>query len=173
MSNIMLFAEGMLSKKQVIDEFGIPETLQADLFAILKPRVGKLYWKMDVDPALAKVFGGVGRPPFANDESSFEKEALKVNAITQAVEPFERIAQGIERLIDLFEPRTDERENATIAMLTTAEAAKKMGLNVQTVREWCRDGKLGVRTGSRWLISPDEVKQYLRGQLLIKGKVAG
>jgi excisionase family DNA binding protein len=91
----------------------------------------------------------------------------------QVAEPFERIAQGIERLIELFEPRTDERENSTIEVLTTAVAAKKMGLNVQTVREWCREGKLGVRTGSRWLISPDEVEQYLRGQLLIKGKVAG
>jgi excisionase family DNA binding protein len=96
-----------------------------------------------------------------------------VNETYLAPEPFERIAQGIERLIEVLVPQVETPKNLVVEMLTPAQAAKKMGLNVQTVREWCRAGKLGVRTGGRWLISPDEVKQYLRGQLLIKGKVAG
>ena len=93
--------------------------------------------------------------------------------INHAVEPFERIAQGIERLIEVLVPRVEIPKNSVVEMLTPAQAAKKMGLNVQTVREWCREGKVGVKAGGKWLISPDEVKQYLRGQLLIKGKVAG
>jgi excisionase family DNA binding protein len=88
------------------------------------------------------------------------------------VAPFERIAQGIERLIEVLVPQ-EEPEKPLMVMLTPAEAAQQMKLNVQTVREWCREGKLGVKSGSKWLISPDEVKQYLRGQLLIKGKVVG
>jgi excisionase family DNA binding protein len=172
MREFMAFAEGLLTKQQVIKEFGIPKRLEAKLFAILKPTHG-LYRKKDVDPALDTVWEAENRPPSASDEFSFEKEDFKVNVMTQAAEPFERIALGIERLIEVFIPRVEVPENSVVEMFTPAQAAKKMGLHVQTVREWCREGKLGVRTGRKWLISPDEVKQYLRGQLLIKGRVAG
>lgn len=173
MSDVLMFAEGLLTKQQVIEEFGIPKNLESKLFAILKPKVGKLFWKDEAKSVLATILGIGNRPPFANDEFSFEKEDLKVNVMTQAVEPFERIAQGIEKLIEVFVPRVEVPENSVVEMFTPAQAAKKMGLHVQTVREWCREEKLGVRVGRRWLISPDEVKQYLRGQLLIKGRVAG
>jgi excisionase family DNA binding protein len=134
--------------------------------------VGKLYWKEEAKEAVKTVVGVGNRPPFSNEEFSFEKEDSMIG-INHAVEPFERIAQGIERLIEVLVPRVEIPKNSVVEMLTPAQAAKKMGLNVQTVREWCREGKVGVKAGGKWLISPDEVKQYLRGQLLIKGKVAG
>ena len=86
-------------------------------------------------------------------------------------QPLERIATCLEKLAGVLVPKVDEPRPDTVLMLTPAEAAKQMRLNVQTVREWCRGGRLGVRTGGRWLISPDEVKRHLRGEELIKGKV--
>lgn len=170
---MMLFAEGLLTKEQVVQDFGIPTNLESDLFSVLRPRVGELYLKRDVEPAIDKVLPARNRPDFANNGSPVDKENTKVNETYLAPEPFERIAQGIERLIDVLVPRMEVSENSAAEMFTPSQAAKKMGLNVQTVREWCRGGRLGVRAGRKWLISPDEVKQYLRGQLLIKGKVAG
>jgi len=86
MSSITLFAEGLLSKQQVMDEFGVPKELESKLFAILKPRVGKLYWKREVDPALEKVLGIGNRPAFANDESPSDKEYSNMGAVNQLLE---------------------------------------------------------------------------------------
>ena len=87
-------------------------------------------------------------------------------------DPLQRIATALERVAEAVVPRAAGRADAGVEMLTPTEAAKQMKLHVQTVREWCREGKLGVRAGRRWLINPGEVKQYLRGQL-IKGRLVG
>lgn len=175
MSSVMLFAEGLISWSQAVDDLGITKELQPKLLAAVKPRCGKLYWKEEVKSALEKILGVESRPAFAEEGYSSEKEDSNMNAVGQiegVAGPFERIAQGIERLIGVLVPQ-EKSQNLVIAVLTPAEAAKQMKLNVQTVREWCREGKLGVKAGSKWLISPDEVRHYLRGQLLIKGKVVG
>ena len=86
MSSIMLFAEGLLSKQQVMDEFGVPKELESKLFAILKPKVGKLYWKEEAKSALAKILGSGNRPAFANDESPSDKEYSNMVAGNQLLE---------------------------------------------------------------------------------------
>lgn len=173
MSGVMMFAEGLLTREQAIAEFGIPQELESSVFSLLQPRIGDLFLKKDVNAALEEVLGVVNRPSLTQTESLKGEESFKVSGISQAVEPFERIAQGIERLIEVLVPRNQEPVDVSRVMLRPAEAAEQMKLNVQTVREWCREGKLGVKAGGKWLISRDEVKQYLRGQLLIKGRVAG
>jgi excisionase family DNA binding protein len=174
MSDLMCFAEGLLSKQQVVSEFGIPKELEQKLFAVLKPTYGSLYLKRDAAVVLEEVLAR-NRPPLTEDEFSFRKEDMNVKNVEQSLRldgPFERIAEGIERLIGLLVPQVGIAEHPVNVMFTPAEAAKQMKLNVQTVREWCREGKLGVKTGGKWLISSDEIKQYLRGQLLIKGNAS-
>lgn len=173
----MAFAEGLLSKQQVIDEFGIPKNLEADLFAILKPKVGKLYWKKDVDPALEKVLGVGDRPPFADHKSSFEKEDLKVNGVglvEHANTPWNRIADSLEQLVAVFLPKTTP-DNVTPddVSYTTAQAATLLNRHVDVVREYCRQGVFGVRDASgKWVIRHSEIEKFRIGQLLVHGKGA-
>ena len=104
---------------------------------------------------------------------SYLNEEDKTVIAANGIEIGERIANALEQVVQVVAPREAAVPVPGVQMLTPTEAARQMKLHVQTVREWCREGKLGVRAGRNWLISPDEVKQYLRGQLLIKGKVAG
>ena len=172
MSSITLFAEGLLSKQQVMEEFGVPKELESKLFAILKPKVGKLYWKEEAKSALAKVLGIGNRPLFANDEFSFGKEESMI-AINQAVEPFERIAQGIERLIEVLVPK-EAPPIPAIKMLMTPDAAKQMMVNEQTVMKWCREGRLlASKVGGQWLIPQESVNAFIRKCEVIHGRRGG
>jgi excisionase family DNA binding protein len=113
------------------------------------------------------------RRPKPLDKKSFgEEEGLKVVA-ANGTDVWERIASALEKIVTVVVPREAATAKTAVQMLTTPAAAKQMGVHVQTLTRWCREGRCGVKSGHSWLISPDEVKQYLRGQLLIKGKVAG
>ena len=146
---------------------GLPEELINELTPCGYQGPGKTnpwYWQPDVER-----FVRDRRPKSLDKKSYGEEEGLKVIAAADN-DVWERIATSLEKLVTVVVPK--EATPPVLEMLSPAEAAKQMKRNVQTVREWCRDGRLGIKSGSTWLISPDEVKQYLRGQLLIKGKVA-
>lgn len=84
-------------------------------------------------------------------------------------DPLSRIANGIEVLIGILKPGESAKATPAIQVLTPDEASKRMRVNPQTVMKWCRQGKIGVKQGRRWLITPDEVERYLRGVQLTKG----
>lgn len=88
-------------------------------------------------------------------------------ALNQSANPLERIADGLERLLEALVPKSPP---VAIQMLTPEEASKQMRLNVQTVMKWCRQGKMGTKCGRKWLIDPKEVDRYLRGVLMTKGQ---
>jgi hypothetical protein len=67
-------------------------------------------------------------------------------------------------------------------MLSPAEAAKEMRLNVQTVMAWCRQGKIhavkvggskGGGKGGKWLIPREEIDRHLHRNRLIRGDRKG
>ena len=107
------------------------------------------------------------RPPEDDQESSLKKEVSQMVALNQSANPFERIADGLERLLEVLVPKAPQ---PAIQMLTPQEASKQMRLNVQTVMKWCRQGKMGTKCGRKWLIEPTEVDRYLRGVLMTKGQ---
>ncbi len=44
-------------------------------------------------------------------------------------------------------------------LLTTGQAAERLGIAVQTVKNWIERGTLrGINTGTRWLVSEDSVE---------------
>jgi excisionase family DNA binding protein len=48
-------------------------------------------------------------------------------------------------------------------LLTTGQAAERLGVSITTVKEWVKRGTLrGVDTGTRWLVSEDSVERILR-----------
>ncbi len=44
--------------------------------------------------------------------------------------------------------------------LTTAEAAKLLGLNVSRVRCFCKEGRLGQKIGRNWAITEAELEKF-------------
>lgn len=173
MSDALMFAEGLLSKQQVIEEFGIPKNLESKLFAILKPRVGKLYWKKDVDPALEKVLGAGNRPPFATNEFSFEKEDLKVNGVGHI--EGNNLADVVKEFVEWVKPRLSTayplESKPQPRMLSPAEAAQMMRLHIQTVMRWCRERRIeATKIGNKWLIPQESVDAYMRKCRLLDGR---
>jgi excisionase family DNA binding protein len=164
-----------LTRQQVIEAYQVPKTLEFELFAVLRPVFGSgedaRYLESQVDEALKQWSPRKGRPASEDTEFSQEEER-NVIAINGANDPWTRIAEGIERLIDVLNPKEPPTVSPSIQVLTPHEAAKKMRVNSQTVMKWCRQGKLGVKAGRKWLITPDEVDRYLRGVLLTKGPKA-
>jgi excisionase family DNA binding protein len=48
-------------------------------------------------------------------------------------------------------------------LLTTGEAAEKLGVSISTVKRWVQRGVLrGVDTGTRWLVGREGVERILR-----------
>lgn len=48
-------------------------------------------------------------------------------------------------------------------LITTGEAAERLGISIPTVRRWCERGALaGVNMGTRWLVYAESVERVLR-----------
>ena len=48
-------------------------------------------------------------------------------------------------------------------LLTTGEAADRLGISIPTVKRWIERGAIsGVDTGTRWLVTQDSVERVLR-----------
>ncbi len=89
----------------------------------------------------------------------------------------ESLAETVRSIFDWFKPRLeallpDHTQRIGLpgpSFLTPDEAAKVMRVNPQTVMKWCRQKKMGVKSGRKWLINQKEVDRYLRGVLFTKG----
>jgi excisionase family DNA binding protein len=89
----------------------------------------------------------------------------------------ESLAETVRSIFDWFKPRLEallpdhaqRNDTPRPRFLTPDEAAKVMRVNPQTVMKWCRQQKMGVKAGRKWLISQEEVDRYLRGVLFTKG----
>ena len=87
-------------------------------------------------------------------------------------EPLERIANGLDRLIEALMPKASPEAAPSIRMFTTQEASKAMRLNSETVVKWCREGKLaGTKVGRKWLVPSEAIDAYLRRQEMVYGRV--
>jgi excisionase family DNA binding protein len=156
-------------KEKLLKPAGLPEDLLNELTPDLMAGVRgelPLYDKSRVENLIDQ------HRPGCMGTKSFVKEDFNMVDFGSEDQPLERIASCLEKLAGVLVPRAETPQPAAVEMLTPAEAAKQMRLNVQTVREWCRGGKMGVRTGNKWLISQGEVKEYLRGRLLVTGRAS-
>ena len=139
--------------------------------------VGVGQWKAIDFPA-----SGRGRSPFVATRAYYAEEnqmiAMPEETFSRFTEALERIAEVVERL----GPKDEAKEEPIQRTLTPQEASKILRLNVQTVMDWCRTGKLkGIKIGGneingrggKWLIPRDEIDAYLRRDRLIKGPRKG
>lgn len=57
-------------------------------------------------------------------------------------------------------------------LLTTAEAAERLGVVPKTLRDFVSQGLVGVeRRGRRFLFGPDELDRFARQQLVARGEL--
>ena len=45
-------------------------------------------------------------------------------------------------------------------LLSVPQAAERLGLGPSLLRRYCREGRLGVKVGGRWLITEDELVKF-------------
>jgi excisionase family DNA binding protein len=101
-----------------------------------------------------------------------EGEDYTMVSLDPQAEPLERIANGLDRLIEALMPKASPEAAPSIRMFTTEEASKAMRLNSETVVKWCRVGKLaGTKVGRKWLVPSEAIDAYLRRQEMVYGRV--
>ena len=125
-----------------------------------------------------EVIGLVRRRPLNSGQGFFseeQKEDRSVIDFNGTMEPLERIADGLDRLIEVLVPKTAESSTpASPTMLAPTEAAERMRLNEQTVMKWCREGQLQAsKVGRKWLISKESVEAYIRKNEVVHGRRGG
>jgi excisionase family DNA binding protein len=154
----------MRTKADLIEANELPPGVAEAVFSRLHPLAHRedgepLFLESAVDRAIEMVRGG-NRPSTQINESIFESE------------PWSRLAN---RLCDFLDKMTKDQEPKRAALyLTPAEAAQILRKNVQTVMEWCRDGKVSaVKVGRKWLIPEEDIQRLFRRTRLVDGKQKG
>ena len=104
----------------------------------------------------------------------------------EMIAPTNTLADILARMLPLAEnwlekqvgDKVGERPSEPPLFLTPMEASVLLHLHVQTVSDWCRQGKLGaVKTGGndhnglggKWAIPREAIDAYLNKQRLIHG----
>ena len=108
-----------------------------------------------------------------------EKENPNMIALDGTDDLAERGADLLCKILERFLLKTQpnnvpESSQSSERMLTPAEAAKEMRLNVQTVMAWCREGRIAAtKLTGKWLIPREEVDRFLHRNRLINGQRKG
>lgn len=162
----------MMSRSEVIEKYGIPKEWEETVFRELQTigsGTNEKYLKHDVDETLQRVFGAKNRPLSAALESSLKREdsSMQLNAVA-----VEQLVGNLERVARML--ATAQEKSALTDMdpvLSPRDAAEALGLNEQTVREYCRNKVFGTRLhNGRWAIRRSEIDHYLKGQRVIHGR---
>ena len=170
-----MFMNRFLWRCEIIELNQLNPDEEAAVFAILKPLQGEgdtaRYLESEADAAIEEVRR---RPQDSHPLSSDAEEDHNVIDFNGTMEPFERIADGIERLIDLLVPKEAVSPTQASPMLAPAQAAAKMRLHEQTVMRWCRERRLQAsKIGGKWLIPQESVDAFIRKCEVIHGRRGG
>ena len=170
----MLYLNRYMSRQNIIDDNELDDSEIRLVFSQLNPLCGSgddtKYLEEDADA----VIGMIRRPPKSGPWSFYEEQKENsMIAINQEMEPFERIALGIERLIEVLVPK-EATSSPAVERLSPLAAAKQMRLNEQTVMKWCREGRLvASKLGGKWLIPQEAVDAFIRKCEVIHGRRGG
>jgi excisionase family DNA binding protein len=123
------------------------------------------------------------QPQSAGVGSLSEEENRDMITVNRIQDPWDRIATVVERYVEfLMSSRDEQKKPESVDYLTPAEVAAILRVHVQTVMEWCRDGKLEAfksgghpanGKGGKWVIPRESVDHYLRRHQLIHGSRNG
>jgi excisionase family DNA binding protein len=174
---LTVFMNRWLKRKEIVEVNKLTKKEEKQVFERLETAGGVAgrYLEEDVDRIIGRV-RRVNRP--RGDSRRFvSKEEFLMESETLERPAEESLAGTLRSIFDWFKPRLesllpDQEQRISTSgprLLTPIEAATIMRVNPQTVMKWCRQQKMGIKAGRRWLISQDEVDRYLRGVLFKKG----
>jgi predicted DNA-binding transcriptional regulator AlpA len=138
---------------------------ESAVFSILKPLQGAgetaRYLESEADAAIEEVRR---RPSDSRPLSKWIEEDRDVIDFNGTMEPFERIAEGIERLIEVLVPKTSE-------LVGTEYIASKIGKSKQWIGKMAERGTIPkncvapkVGGGRIWRFHRDEIDAWLKEQ---------
>ena len=169
-----MFMNRWLFRHEVIELNQLTSDEHVVVFAVLKPFLGEGGQERFLESEADRTIEEVRRPRDSYPLSSDEEEDCNVIDVNGTMEPFERIADGIERLIDLLVPKEAVSPTQASPMLAPAQAAAKMRLHEQTVMRWCRERRLQAsKIGGKWLIPQESVDAFIRKCEVIHGRRGG
>jgi predicted DNA-binding transcriptional regulator AlpA len=151
-----------LRRCQIIELNQLDSDEEAAVFTILKPLQGEgdtaRYLESEADAAIEQVRR---RPQDSHPLSSDAEEDPNVIDFNGTLEPFERIAVGIERLIDVLVPKASE-------LVGTDYIASKLGKSKQWVGKMAEKGTIPknciaprVCGGRIWKFYRDRIDAWL------------
>ena len=160
-----MFMNRWLDRRSIVEANELTAAEETAVFAVLKPyqaegrRAGFL--ESEADAAIEAVRR---RPQDSNPLSSGGEEDHNVIDFNGTMEPFERIADGIERLIDLLVPKTSE-------LVGTEYVASKIGKSKQWIGKMAERGTIPkncvapkVGGGRIWKFHRDRIDAWLEEQ---------
>ena len=128
-----------MTRQEVIEKYSIPPELESEIFSVLRPAHGSgvnaRYLEGLVDKQLTRHFEQKDRLWMKDAWSYPNKEDLNVIDAAGTMEPMERIAYGIERLIEVLVPTAQE-------LVGTRYIASKLGKTPQWIGKMADRGDI-------------------------------
>ena len=157
-----------MTRQMVVEKYAIPPELESEIFSMLRPANGSgvntRYLESMVDRQLHKYFANKDRPALAAVKSYLTEEDGDVINVVGTMEPMERIAYGIERLIEVLVPKTSE-------LVGTDYVASRLGKTKQWVGKMAERGTIPkdciapkVSGGRIWKFYRDKIDAWLLEQ---------
>ena len=157
-----------MTRQMVVEKYAIPPELESEIFSMLRPANGSgvntRYLESMVDRQLHKYFANKDRPALAAVKSYLNEEDGDVINVVGTMEPMERIAYGIERLIEVLVPKTSE-------LVGTGYVASRLGKTKQWVGKMAERGTIPkdciapkVSGGRIWKFYRDKIDAWLLEQ---------
>ena len=158
-----MFMNRWLLRHEIVELNELNTEEQKEVFAVLKPILGEggkeRFLESEADAVIGSVRGG--RPPVASGLYFGAEEDRTMTNFNGAVEPFERIADGIDRLIEVLSPKTAE-------LVGTDYIASKIGKSKQWIGKMAEKGTIPknciapkISGGRIWKFHRDKIDAWL------------
>ena len=161
----MLQLNRFMTRQNIIEDNELNDAEINSVFSQLRPEIGAgegaKYLEEDADKIIGKVRRrqlSLGQMSFAGEQKEDARDGIDFNG---TMEPFERIANGIERLIDVLVPKTSE-------LVGTEYIAEKLGVSKQWVGEMAANGMIPknciapkISGGRIWKFHRDRIDAWL------------
>ena len=131
----MMFMNRWLTRHEIVAQNNLTQTEEEQVFAQLQPRRGggsiAQFLEVEADEVIGQV--RVGRPQSPKPLSFYEEEDCRMSNGGMAIDSLDRIASGLERLIEFLIPKATE-------LVGTEYLAKKLGCSKQWIGKMAESG---------------------------------
>ena len=159
-----MFMNRGLLRQEIVEQNELSPTEEAAVFSILKPFKGLEEKTRFLEAEADAAIGEVRRPRDSHPLFVRVEEDRSVIDFNGTMEPLERIADGLDRLIEVLVPKTED-------LVGTEYIAKKLGVSKQWVGTMAGGGTIPknciapkVSGGRIWKFHRDKIDAWLTEQ---------